>query len=559
MTINRRRTLGGLAIGPALGAAPVRAQSSAVFLHGVACGDPAPDGFVIWTRVSHNGAATAEVPVQWEVAADPAFARIIRRGQAVARAARDHTVKVEVAGLKPGVTYHYRFRSGGGVSPAGRARTLPTGPLDELVIAHACCAMYAGGYFNAYQAMAGLPRLDVVLHLGDYIYENAGQAPADYGYDTGLALGRLPDPRHACVSLDDYRRRFAQSRRDAQLQAAHARAAWICTWDDHDSANDAFTDGAQAHSDATDGPWSARKAAAVQAFYEWMPVRDPAPDAGFAALNKSFDFGDLASLTVLETRLNARDRQLTFGGDLTKLPDGSPDVAGFLRKLTDPTRRMMSQAQEAWLAARLNASVRAQRPWQLIGSAVTLARACAPDLKFVMGPEPYAAMAAKVGGYYGTALKALDANTRYDLPFALDSWDGYPAARARLYDIVRRSGARCVALSGDSHLSWVNDLHDDDGRRIAAEFGATALTSGGWGDSLPPGTPLGSAFVERNAEVVFVEAFHKGFMLSTVTRDAVTCAVIGVSTVASRDFETRVLKTFRVTHEGQTVSAPVEV
>jgi alkaline phosphatase D len=538
-----------------LGAA--KAQGEAVFAYGVAAGDPTADGLLLWTHA--KGPDGGPVDLRWQVANDREFKHLAWQGRARTRPERDHTVKLPITGLKPGVTYFYRFLAGATASPVGEARTLPVGKTDKLVLASACCAMYAGGYFNAYEAIAKLPRVDAVIHLGDYIYEVAGEKPADYGYDTGAALGRLPEPRHACLTLPDYRARFAQTRSDSQLQAAHARAAWICCWDDHDLANDDWTDGAQAHNSLTDGPFSARKNAAIQAFYEWMPIRDPEKGKAFEAINRTFDFGDLASFTMLETRLTARDQQLTYGRDLPKLADGAPDVAAFQAKLKNPSRRMMSDGQERWLGEVLSSSVASGKPWQLIGSGVTCARVNQPDLKFVMGAAPYAAMLDKVTGYYRIALADHDAKTRYDLPFGLDSWDGYPAARERLYSRIRTSKAHAVVLSGDSHLAWVNDLHDDAGRRVAAEFGATALTSGGYGDSIPAGTPLGPAFVERNAEVLFVEAFHKGFVLTTVTPTAVTGELVGVSTVLSKDFETRVLKTYRVTHDGDTVSAPAAI
>jgi alkaline phosphatase D len=558
MGINRRQALGALSAGAAL--APLskaRAQGEVVFAYGVAAGDPTRDGLLIWTHArSADGKAVA---LRWQVATDRLFKKLAWQGRATARPERDFTVKLPITGLKPGVTYFYRFFAGEVISAVGQARTLPVGATDKLVLVSACCAMYAGGYFNAYKAIAKLPRVDAVIHLGDYIYEVAGEKPADYGYDTGSALGRLPQPRHACLTLADYRARFAQTRRDPACQAAHARAAWICCWDDHDLANDDWTDGAQAHNSVTDGPFSARKWAAVQAFYEWMPIRDPRAGQAFEAINRSFDFGDLASFTLLETRLTARDQQLTYGADLPKSPDGTPDVAAFQAKLKAPARRMMSPDQERWLGEVLGASVAGGKPWQIVGSGVTCARVSPPDLKSLMGDQAYADMTAQVQGYYKIALADHDAKTRFDLPFGLDSWDGYPAARERFYAAIRSAKARTVVLSGDSHLAWVNDLHDDAGRRVAAEFGATALTSGGYGDSLPAGTPLGEAFVKRNAEVLFVEVFHKGFVLTTVTPTAVTGELIGVSTVLSKDFTTRVLKTYRVIHEGETVSKPMEV
>ena len=557
MTINRREAIGALAAGAGLARAQEAAAQDAVFGYGVASGDPSATGLLIWTHAAPG--AGKPVTVRWQVASDRGFKRIAAKGTATALHSRDNTVKVAVEGLQPGRTYYYRFLVGKAVSAIGQARTLPRGKLDQLVLVSCCCSMYQGGYFNGYDAIAKLPRVDAVIHLGDYIYEVAGEKPEDYGQPTGVQLNRLPEPRHACVTLDDYRKRFAQARTDPQLQAAHARAAWIVCWDDHDLANDDWKDGAQAHNPATDGPFTARKEAAVKAFYEWMPIREPSPQQGCYAINRTFDFGDLASFTMLETRLTARDHQLTYARDLEKLPDGEPDVAGFQAKLKDPSRRMMSPAQEAWLGQVLKASVASGKPWQLIGSGVTLARVCNPDIKGQMMPAAWQALTDFLTGYYKGAVADYQAKTPYDLPFGLDSWDGYPAARERLYAIIRAAKARCVVLSGDSHLAWVNDLHDDAGRRIAAEFGATSLTAGGLGDSLPPGVPVGEAFVKRNPEVVALEADHHGFVVLTLSRTQAQGALMGISTVLEPKYQTAPLKTFRVIHEGEAVSRPVPV
>ncbi len=557
MTINRRQAMAALAVGAGLAGAEGAAAQEAVFAYGVAAGDPAADSLLIWTHAA--GVAAGPVTVRWQVASDRAFRRIVAKGTATALPARDNTLKVEVEGLKPGRTYYYRFLADKTVSPVGQARTLPVGKTDELVLISCCCAMYQGGYFNAYEAIAKLPRVDAVIHLGDYIYEVAGETPNDYGQPTGVQLNRLPQPRHACVTLDDYRKRFAQTRSDPQLQAAHARAAWICCWDDHDIANDDWKDGAQAHNPATDGSWTVRKQAAVQAFYEWSPIRDPGRGQSFFAINRSFDFGDLASFTMLETRLTARDALLTYGRDLPRLASGEPDVAAFQKKLQNPDRRMIGPAQEAWLKGVLQASVESGKPWQILGSGVVLAQVSNPDLKAQMSAKAWDDLNAFITGYYKGALADMQARSAYDLPFDLGSWDGYPAARTRLYAMIKSAQARAVVLSGDSHLAWVNDLHDHAGTRVGVEFGATAITSGGWGDSLPLGTPLGEAFSKRNPEVAFMDVFQKGFVRLTLTRTEAKGELMGVSTVLDRSFESGVIKGFVVTHEGEGVSAPIPV
>ena len=259
---------GMLVPGAAATATTVR---TARFDHGVASGDPATDGAVLWTRATVDTGA-GDVALDWHVAETP-DAKPYRSGRVTARAAADHTAKVEATGLAPGRDYHFWFTAPDGTcSPVGRFRTLPQGKVDRLVIAIASCQLYPGGLFNAYADMAALPQLDAVLHLGDYIYEYGADG---YGADIGRKLGRLPDPPHEIVALDDYRRRHAQVKSDPDMQAAHARAAFICVWDDHEVANDGWVGGAENHDPATEGDWTARKAAAMQAYFEWMPIRDP--------------------------------------------------------------------------------------------------------------------------------------------------------------------------------------------------------------------------------------------------------------------------------------------
>ena len=311
MSVDRRRALKLLGLGalsPAA-ASPISANPSETptrFRHGVAAGDPTPSGLIIWTRITpRDPAHRSALPVAWAVAEDPDFRRIAAKGVAIASIDRDFTVKVDVGGLSPGRDYHYRFRAGAEVSPIGRARTLVQGPQDKLVLAFATCAHYQRGLFNVYDAIARLHRVDAVVHLGDYIYED-GADPAGGAQATAERLGRIVQPQHELITLADYRLRHAQHKTDPDLQAAHARAAWICVWDDHESANDCWFGGAEGHHPKTDGDWGLRKAAAIRAYYEWMPIREPAPGRAAEAINRSFQFGDLASLIMLETRLIAR-------------------------------------------------------------------------------------------------------------------------------------------------------------------------------------------------------------------------------------------------------------
>lgn len=554
MTIDRRGALALLGLSAVTSGGAMAADGfhdgAVAFNHGVASGDPLADRVVLWTRVTAPG-AIRPVPVRWDVATDPAFKTIVKQGQATADAARDHTVKVDVVGLKPGTEYHYRFRGVSGGKPvgpgvAGRTRTLPAGAIKDVVLAVASCALYSNGYFNAYDAIAKLPRVDAVLHLGDYIYEYGG-APGDYGMNSPVAAQRMPDPPHEIVSLDDYRRRHARYKSDPQLQAAHARAPWIVVWDDHETANDSWQGGAENHNpDKGEGDWAARKAAALKAYYEWMPIREPAGGALAEASWRGFQFGDVATLLMTETRLSARSEQLDYAQDLPVV-DGKPDIATFSAKWNAPDRRLLGQAQAAWLASQVEASVKAGSAWQVLGNQVVMARVAGPNLEKALGAERFEAVLAKLPEYIRGRVKQGVALSELGLPYNLDSWDGYPAERERLYETFKAAKAHPIVLSGDSHSFWANELFDNSGdRRVAVEFGATAITSPGYGDILP-GLPLGEAFVQRNKEVKYADPAAKGFVLLTLEHGRATSEMIAVSTIHQTDYTTRVLKRFVVT------------
>lgn len=543
MTIDRRRAMallggaGALTL-PALAVAEAGTASSAAagFNHGVASGDPATDGAVIWTRVTPLREGQPDIAIEWHVS-EGSDGKPMRSGKTRARTAADYTVKVEVEGLKAGRDYWYWFTTEAGQrSPTGRFRTLPRGATDKVVMAVASCQLYPGGLFNAYADMAALPRLDAVVHLGDYIYEYGKDG---YGADIGRQLGRLADPPHEILTLADYRRRHAQVKSDPDLQAAHARAAFICVWDDHESANDAWVGGAQNHDSATEGDWKARKAAALQAYFEWMPIREPRKGQTLDAINRSFEFGDLATLAMVETRLLARSEQAS-------VRSSSPteqDYAAALATRNRPDRELLGAAQLNWLENVLGRSVKAGKPWQVLGNQVVMARVDGPDLlEGPMGAHFADAIARLPDAMQGN-IRRMIAGFRAGLPFNLDSWDGYPHARERLYQAFHRAGSRPLVLAGDSHAAWANDLYDADGKLVAAEFGATAITSPSYGAMLPK---LGEALAEANREVVYCDQESKGYTLLTLTPESAVAEFVTVSTVLAKPFERNVAARYRV-------------
>lgn len=552
-TVTRRTFLAGTAAGGLLLAAgPGQARSAAPFLHGVASGDPASDSVLLWTRVTAPGHET--IHGTWQVARDPAFTDLAASGHFSTSQARDYTVKVIASGLTPGEEYFYRFHVAGGVSPVGRTRTLPVGPLDRLDIVLACCAMYMFGEFHAYRAIAARERLDLVLFVGDYIYEYGS------GSFAGLKDLRPLEPAHDTVSLADYRARYAQWRRDPALQAAHARAPWACMWDDHEIANDNWMHGAQHHDPAKDGEWETRKRAAIQAYLEWMPIRDPAAGNPYG-VNRSFAFGDLATLVMPETRLKARQKQLSLRTDLSTtivdardpanpravtdpallatlasatLPAGfrrEPDIAGFRQQLADPDRDMMGAEQRDWLRQELAAHSAARRPWFLFGSETILSSYVYPDLTRFPGGNP--------------ALAPLYSLTRHGLPLLnLDAWDGYPAEREKIYELFQESSANVLVLSGDSHMAWINEPHRGD-QRIGLELSASTLTGPSLGELMLPPGPIGAAFAEANRDVVWCDHLAVGFVAVTLTPDRVDGAFINVLNPREPDGRTEMAKRVR--------------
>lgn len=380
---------------------PSTRRAAPAFRHGVASGDPRSDRVLLWTRVS---GARGEVVVRWTVAANPSMTRIVARGETPTGAARDFTVKVDVTGLLPATTYFYRFETGGARSAIGRTRTLPAAGAARLRLALTSCSNYPYGYFNAYARMAERFDLDAILHVGDYIYDyHQGRY-----FDPDLANARPVDPPTEIVVLDDYRRRYALYRTDPDLQAVHRQHPFICVWDDHEIANNAWQRGAENHQ-PDEGDYLARRDAAYQAYLEWMPVREPG-SARQPIIYRSFAIGDLADLVMLDTRLIGRDVQADRA-----------DVAA----VEDPLRTMLGPAQEGWLEGELFESASAGTRWQLLGQQVMFAPTTAPG--------------------------APSTNP--------DSWDGYRAARSRVFDMVERHQLpNLVVLTGDVHSSWAYDL-----------------------------------------------------------------------------------------------------
>ena len=506
-------------------------RSGVIFAHGVASGDPDQSSVVIWTRVSEIGDA---VDVDWTMARDADFLDVVARGRYSTDGGRDHTVKIVVDNLDPGQEYYYQFAAKGSTSPTGRTRTLPVGHVEQLVLAVATCSNYPFGYFNAYEVIANDPGIDLVVHLGDYIYE-AGEN--GFGGEAGKRIGRIHEPRHEIVSLDDYRRRHAQYKTDQGSLAMHARHPLIVMWDDHESANNPWIGGARNHQ-PDEGSWAARRAGSLQAFYEWLPIRDPGPGNSREKYWRHYKFGDLVSLITLESRHTGRSQQIRYDEHLGQI-DTPEQAQEFLGAVVGASNRnMLSPEMEGFLKSALEESVGDRRRWRLIGNQTVMAKSIAP----VLDEALFDRLRRDLEGDGARILGNLTRLGELGLPEDMDIWDGYPAARERFYQIARAAGARdLLVLSGDSHSYWANSLFDASGLAMGIELGATGVSSPRSLRAL--GAEGMRRFDELNAannkEIEWTDGRHLGFIRLRIDHERAHADFVTVSDVESRRYTTR--------------------
>ncbi len=501
--------LAGLAA-PAAAAAPPRG-----FTHGVASGEPGGDRVLLWTRY----VAASDTVLRWDVSDTLDFTRIAAGGDVAAAAASDFCAKAVATGLAPDRWYYYRFVApGGAVSDVGRTRTLPRGRSERFRMAVFSCSNRGFGFFNAYAHAAEAGDFDLVVHTGDYLYEYArGIYP-----DAKAALPGREAPLDEMVALAQYRERFAQYRTDPDLQRIHQLYPMIAMWDDHESANDAWQGGAENHQPA-EGDWALRKRASAQAYREWMPVSD----ADYAA----YEIGDLASLYRLESRLGARTQPLDLFSVAKAASAGQADAALAAFRggaWASADRTLLGDTQEQWLAAALRASTRARKPWQVLGQQIVMGSLALPA-SIVEG------LPAQAPEWLRDRLNAYVRAGRDGLPFNMDAWDGYPAARERMYRAALAADANLLVLSGDSHNAWAFDL-DHDGARVGVEMAGHSVTSPGAEKDLgwrPPAT-LASDMVAANPQLKWCDTSQRGYMAVELTPAAATGEWRFLPTVRSR-------------------------
>jgi alkaline phosphatase D len=531
---SRREFIRGVGASALAGSAIVRTASAAaapgtLFQHGVASGDPLSDRVIIWTRVSAG--RPGAVAVLWEVALDAAFTRIIRRGRVLTGSMADYTVKADVLGLPSNARLHYRFRAEGQLSPVGRTRTLPTGAIDQVKLVVLSCSNYPAGYFNVYAEAARVDDVFAAVHLGDYIYE---YSRAGYASGDAAALGRLSQPENEILTLSDYRARHAQYRTDADLQAMHAAMPVIAVWDDHEITNDTWREGAENHTEGVEGVFADRRAAAIRAYHEWMPTR--LPDASRPdRIYRSFRFGNLLSLHMLDTRVIGRDQQMDYANYFGA---SGFDTTRFAADLTDPNRTLLGAEQGDWLGLQLAQS---DTTWDVLGQQVLMGRMNIPA-PLVLGQisfTQYSTLVFKAQTAPATLTPQEQAVlAQPSIPYNLDAWDGYAVARETLLGTARALDKNLVVLAGDTHNAWASDLTDFAGNRVGVEFATPSVSSPGLEEYFPAENPLAVAagLTQIIGPLQYADTARRGFMLVTVTAQACRAEWRYVSTVKSRSY-----------------------
>ena len=525
----------------------IQPNTQVQFLHGVASGDPLQTQVIIWTRVTPSD-SSARLEVLWEVATDADFKHITATGKVLTTAAQDFTVKVDVTGLAAGQVYFYRFKSASKYSITGQTKTLAT-QVQSVQFAVCSCSNYPAGYFHVYKEMAKQD-VDVVIHLGDYIYE---YGMGGYATEEAVEMGRaLADDNNAeIIRLDGYRKRYALYRLDPDLQAAHQRHPFIVIWDDHELANDTWEKGAENHQSDTEGDFLERKLAALAAYFEWMPIR-PIDDQHIK-IYRQFDFGTLVQLTMLDTRIIARNVQLDYANYMTAT---GLDIAKFQADLINPARTLMGVEQRNWLLQKLQQST---ATWNVLGQQILMSKMFVPaellmSLAEITAGNPSPETLSKITTQI---TELLEIKARMDAgdptvtpeekarlavtaPYNLDAWDGYFAEREILYGTLAQLKKKVVVLAGDTHNAWASDLSSKDGVLVGVELATSSVSSPGLEKYLSiPMQQLQAfefAFTSLIDELNYCNLNQRGYLKVHFTAEQVQADWIFVDTIKNKEY-----------------------
>lgn len=521
------------------------------FLHGIASGDPTSSSVIIWSRVTPKN--DGNVIVSWEVATDAQFTQLVTNGETTTNVDKDYTIKVDAIGLEPNQTYYYRFKCGKKESEIGKTKTLPIGDISQVKLAVMSCSNFPAGYFNVYQMAAETADLDAVVHLGDYIYEYRNGA---YAGDNARSLNRESKPANELYTLSDYRIRYAQYRTDSSLNQLHASVPFINVWDDHEVADNTWTDGALNHHEE-EGDFYARKEAALQAYFEWLPIR-PATPSNFESIYRTFNFGNLVDLHMLDTRIIGRDKQLSYDNYVdwnTKVLDR----ARFIDDLNNNERRMLGEEQLQWLIDKFSTS---NSLWQVLGQQVLMAKTYLPEAIATgqLTIEEYITLnevnnladRVKAGdqtltleeeAYFQNNKELITENTLIQLksesvPFNLDAWDGYPREREAILSSAKDNNVNLVVLAGDTHNAWASHLNDADGDIVGVEFATSSVSSPGLEVEIAENNiPLvENRLVGMIDDLSYVNVAERGYMIVTFTKEQVRSKWYYVDTILDRNY-----------------------
>ena len=526
---------------------------SGQFLQGIASGDPAADAVILWTRVTPD--VEGDITVSWEVATDSGFSQLVTNGQTITNQNRDYTVKVDAVGLEAGQQYFYRFKAGETVSEMGQTRTLPEGSVASVKLAVMSCANFPAGYFNVYEMAAQQNDLDAVVHLGDYLYE---YARGEYASEHAVELGREVLPAGELFLLDDYRTRYSQYRSDASLQKLHAKVPFITVWDDHEVANDTWKDGAENHNDG-EGDFDQRKQAALQAYFEWLPIR-PWSEGNHEEIYRSFNYGNLVDLHMLDTRVLARDKQLEYS-QYIDATTGAFNSSTFLADVTDTDRTLLGQTQLLWLQQTL---LQSTAKWQVLGQQVLMGKMLMPAA--IATQQMSIPQFAELGGLAQLAgrvqasdptltaeeLAYLQANQDKltpeviallqlpAIPYNLDAWDGYAYEREVILATAKSLQHNLVVIAGDTHNAWASDLTDSGGDIVGIEFATSSVSSPGLeyylGLSDAEMLATEAAIVGLVADLKYANLKDRGYLLLTFTETEVRSDWQYVDTILDKTF-----------------------
>ena len=499
------------------------------FNHGVASGDPLEDRVILWTRVTPQQAGPVEVIL--EVSENKNFSKVAYSKKLHTSSLSDYTIKYDFLAKQycnSDNGFFYRFRAGNSVSETGRSKTFSKN-IKSAKIAIFSCSNFPAGYFNAYQAAAEKNDLDLWLHLGDYLYE---YPMGGYATENAEKLGRAPIPIHEMITLSDYRQRHAQYKLDQGSIALHKHAPLIAVWDDHEFSNDAWKRGAENHSeDGSEGDFYARRSAAIKAYYEWMPIRE---QQNKRRIFRDFKIGKLMHLIMLDTRQFGRDKQIQPKDYLSK---SGFYQAKFYNDLNSEYRELLGAEQFSWIE---NKILNSNAAWTIFGQQVLMTKLKFPDISKLIKAE-------EIPDFLKPYLKLLGLG----IPSNLDAWDGYPAARNKLYKLMKNAKKKFISLAGDTHNSWVSELENQSGEKVGIELGAPSVTSPGITDVLNlDENNFVDSIVKLNKELQWMNPSNRGYLFLDCTDSKIIASFNFIKELENINSEISSSQSFLIHREG---------